>query len=352
MQNHYAILGIPTSASLDEIKKAYKNLAKKYHPDVHKGDKNKEDYFKKINEAYQTLSDPIKKQRYDAYYLNPIPPSNPAPKKQYKPKTPSSKEKQEEAKLLKKYYTYTFIIALLVIILGTYFYYFMNDLSAQKFLEKGRQMERIQHYPSALQSYLSALEFDKDNPIALEKSADLFIQINKNYTIAVEHYILSYAHHRSMNDKLRVHYKYIDALIKSNQNYKAESSILSLPYDTLRKSYTDSLNFLQLLILNEKNNPQETLKFIDILLTNQEETYPILLLKARNQLQQSDTTGCIITLAELREKYPNKGATYYYNAFLYIFKKQYPLACEELSIGYQLDQELPRHPFDVYCNTP
>lgn len=65
MQDYYDLLGVPSSASSDEIRKAYKRLALLYHPDRNHNDKQAEDTFKKINGAYQVLSDPVKKNRYD-----------------------------------------------------------------------------------------------------------------------------------------------------------------------------------------------------------------------------------------------------------------------------------------------
>ncbi len=65
MQDYYNILGIPSTASSEDIKRAYKKLAIVYHPDKNQGDIKAEEQFKLINEAYQTLSDPIKKNRYD-----------------------------------------------------------------------------------------------------------------------------------------------------------------------------------------------------------------------------------------------------------------------------------------------
>lgn len=65
--DYYKILNIDKTASAAEIKKAYRKLAIKYHPDKTKGDKASEDKFKKISEAYAVLSDPEKKQQYDTY---------------------------------------------------------------------------------------------------------------------------------------------------------------------------------------------------------------------------------------------------------------------------------------------
>ncbi len=65
--DYYNILGISKSASDAEIKKAYRKLAMKYHPDKTKGNKELEDKFKKISEAYAVLSDPEKRKQYDTY---------------------------------------------------------------------------------------------------------------------------------------------------------------------------------------------------------------------------------------------------------------------------------------------
>jgi curved DNA-binding protein CbpA len=66
VENFYEILGIPRSADLTTIKAAYKRLAKKWHPDRNPQNPDAEEMFKRINEAYHTLSDPLKKLNYDS----------------------------------------------------------------------------------------------------------------------------------------------------------------------------------------------------------------------------------------------------------------------------------------------
>src|SRR3954464_7925598 len=64
-QDYYAVLGVPASASQDEIKKQYRKLASKHHPDKNPNDPKAADKFKSISEAYQTLGDAEKRKQYD-----------------------------------------------------------------------------------------------------------------------------------------------------------------------------------------------------------------------------------------------------------------------------------------------
>src|SRR5512135_666907 len=66
-QDYYEVLGVGRTASQEEIRKAYKRLARKHHPDLNPGDKAAEERFKRVQEAYDVLSDPKKRQMYDQF---------------------------------------------------------------------------------------------------------------------------------------------------------------------------------------------------------------------------------------------------------------------------------------------
>src|SRR5438477_5807596 len=65
--DYYETLGVARTADADEVRKAYRKLARKYHPDLNPGDKSSEERFKNVQEAYDVLSDPKKRQMYDQY---------------------------------------------------------------------------------------------------------------------------------------------------------------------------------------------------------------------------------------------------------------------------------------------
>ena len=81
-KDYFQVLGVDRSADADAIKKAFRSLARQYHPDVNPGDAQAEARFKEISEAYEVLSDPEKRRRYEQFgqYWNCLLYTSPSPR--------------------------------------------------------------------------------------------------------------------------------------------------------------------------------------------------------------------------------------------------------------------------------
>lgn len=151
MINHYAILGVSEDASQPEIKVAFKKLALRYHPDKNNGDPEMEERFKEVNQAYQVLSNPFEKARYDLnlrfgsyvqqeqYYP---PPQPEAPRPSYR-RRPVYKERQinwRENWIATGYaFAFTFVVAAIVMI-GITIKNYIDAQNLKELLTKRREV--------------------------------------------------------------------------------------------------------------------------------------------------------------------------------------------------------------------
>lgn len=170
--DHYQVLGISRNASENDIKIAFKTLAKKYHPDKHQGQAFYEEHFKKINLAYQVLSDKNKKSLYDRRFYpqsSITTRSSPEAKKRYTnttkrpaPKSASTGTRSYSKQVERKAWIITSLGILGVTALGTFLYFFMNHYTANLYYEEGIALEKDKAYIAAMQKYSEALGFEKD----------------------------------------------------------------------------------------------------------------------------------------------------------------------------------------------
>lgn len=171
--NYYQILGVGPKASPDEIRAAYKKLALKYHPDVNQGSKESEERFKEVLEAYQTLSDPQKKDLYDLrlFYRaftqggesarpsggQPDPVYRGTPRTGYERERADYRRRQQDRQAYREYrgpaesnHLTLHTVALTLLVLGSFamislwFGWMMNKYTARQALEQGQYQRALE----------------------------------------------------------------------------------------------------------------------------------------------------------------------------------------------------------------
>lgn len=162
--NHYDVLGVTSAAKDEEIKIAYKNMAKKYHPDRNPGNKEFEDEFKKVNEAYQVLSDNSKRFFYDIKLESvtlghsAVAPPTPDPKWRAFNKKKFAAGNGMPA-IEKKVWILAGAGLLLMLCGGILVYSYMNRYSAEQLYNEGLEHEKHKSYVTAMERYSEALGY-------------------------------------------------------------------------------------------------------------------------------------------------------------------------------------------------
>ncbi|MDB5255997.1 MAG: dnaJ [Chitinophagaceae bacterium] len=213
--NHYQVLGVPRNASLDNIKKAYKTLAKKYHPDVNPGSKFYEDHFKKVTAAYAVLSDPVKRQQYDVklYQAERPPITRPAqtrPSAQQRPRRTAPAQTQASFSLSlgmpSKQNLIVIGVILLFVIGGYTLFNVMNRLASDNHYELGLESEKKKDYAGAMYYYQQGIEMDNSNYKIQEHLANVLVsarpEFKESYLQAAHLYARVLQHTKENKDTL------------------------------------------------------------------------------------------------------------------------------------------------------
>jgi curved DNA-binding protein CbpA len=356
MENYYETLGVKNTASFEEIKAAYKSLAKKYHPDKHQGDKYYEDLFKKVNAAYQTLSDPQKRRLYDLkqhYYYNPPQKSGkaqgnsaskPRASRQPRPKpatTPEPKVLNKETRI----YLYTGLALMLLVVCSILFYHYMNNKMAAKTHEEAVQFEKNGEWLKALESYTESISFDEGYAPAFQKRALLRLHMLGDYRGAVLD--LTKAIDNTENPSWDLFYERGKANIKINKNsaaledfnesikrnptkdstYLYRGEILQYAKGDCRSAHLDYIKFL-------KHQPKSEMALLNLANCYQE----------LNQHQKS--IGIYTDMIKSRQ---NPGIAHYYRGLAYSRIVDSSQACSDFKKALEYDIRQAKKLHRRYC---
>lgn len=223
MQNYYEILGVDQTADAATIRAAYKRMAMIYHPDRNAGDKRAEEIFKTVNEAYHTLSDPLKKSRYDArlnpaYTLTPEEWNRVVRRKYYQPR----QSKQQYYVVDKEYFRIQGLTFLVFIVIAGFCFALLN--TAQYFFEQ----KRLKHYEA--------------NRKTLKLAGNLFTSGRFDDALTIVHTL-------SEKEPMEYHVYYTrDSLVDelrtlANEQYKAKDFAAAVGLYLILKKYEQPVSY-------------------------------------------------------------------------------------------------------------
>ena len=358
-ENYYQILGVGIRATPEEIKSAYKRLALKHHPDVNQGSKQHEERFKQVLEAYQTLSDPAKKDLYDlrlfykVFQGNPSPGKNSSPDPAYKgvPKTRRDKEREEYQRrrpdreayrkytgppIREKVTLHSFAITLLVIgsavMLFLWFGDMMNRYTAKEHLSRG--------------DFATALEFD-------DTYADA--------------YFARYQYRKRITQNLPMLMQDLNSAIRfgddSKSEWYVERAAVYFKMDSLDKTRDDLLRarfispasdtaafYLGDLYSDVLNNKQKALYYYDTTLQINPNFYPALFGKAFMLYQLKRLPQALSAFNQCLIQAPEDKRLYFYRGSVSLALGDSVAACTDLDQSLTMGMDEAKPLVDSYCS--
>jgi curved DNA-binding protein CbpA len=350
----YDILGIPSSSTTEEIKAAYKKLAKQHHPDKNAGSNWHEEQFKKINQAYQVLSDASKRRQYDSrleyeafQQQNKTNGNNsrPTPKTEYKRSVYASK-KSKSAKNSALYKIYLIIAGVFLFtgIAGYFFYDFMNHYTAEDLYKQAKELDKTGRYKEAFMLYTDALSFDNKYSEAYEKRAVASINAIEDYKSAEYDYTNAIIY--SKEPSANLYFKRAKCLLhlkKYNLAIIDLDSVLSINHSA------DSAVFYKAEINYFIENYRNAIPDYSLFLTRHPSSSESLLKRSFCYYKNEQYQEALNDFEQLHKLKPEDGETYYYSAFTHFALKDSIKGCNDLNYAYIMGFGEANNALKMYC---
>jgi curved DNA-binding protein CbpA len=348
MQDHYQTLGISPSATSGQIKIAYRRLALKYHPDRNPGDSNAENHFIAVTEAYEVLSDPVKRHKYDhgiSFDDDDFAPDytqrRPPPQYYYK-------YKPEKIVYSRKDYALAYTAVGIMIIVAVVLPLYLLQLTSTKYYSLAVDNYFQGKYYSALHNIdLSIKDMSSHNDEACALASVILVHRLQKYDYALRYIERGLGYHP--NDSLASELHYLKGIchakLSEPQAALNEFSLVK-NYST---AYDSSLFRSAVILIFNQHNLDSAQSIIDQLLSRNHDNYSAEYLKGIVYEQKSEPHHAYEVFSNLINKPFNKAAVYFHLAQSEIKLNLTDSACAHLQIASDFRLLEAQQLLALYC---
>ncbi|WMJ74282.1 DnaJ domain-containing protein [Cytophagaceae bacterium ABcell3] len=354
---YYQILGISPTANQEEIKAAFKKLAVKYHPDKNPGSSFAEEHFKKVNEAYQVLSDPRKRKQYDlrqmyqrqrsysststaSYAEKP----KPKPKASYKARRPSAKKKPG-VKLAHVFMSLGIFAVLIVA--AVFFYNFMNRFASDKYFAEGIDLKAKGFYVQAYQKFSESVELNPENPDPYAERAALRIHLFDDYRGSIS----DYNSHIAFSEEPAAEVYFDRAMAYVNLK-KYKPAVEDLNVFLSQYPENDSALFVRAEIKNYAlSDPANAIKDYNKLLDIDDQLVDAWYGRGVGRLYVGQYDSSVIDLKRALELEPDRMEIVYHMGLAYFAKGDTVTACRDWKVADENGYEYAGEAYKKHCRS-
>jgi curved DNA-binding protein CbpA len=349
MADYYQVLGIEKNATSGQIKIAYRRLALQFHPDKNPENQLAQNKFIRISEAYEVLSDPIKRERYDlglnietkeSYY-------DPRTRRRSPPNFYYRKQ-SEKARYTKRDYAYATAAVIAIIILAVVFPIYMVQRSSEKHFNKAVSYYLAGKYYSALHNVdLSIRDMSGINDEACALASVILVHRLKRYDFALKYIERGLGY--NPEDSLASEFHYLKGICFAKTR-KPELALQEFSKVLNKSSNYDSSLFRSAVILTYESSKLDSAEvLLDQLIERNKNHYAANYFKGIIYEKKSDHRKAFTIFSSLVNKPFNQAAIYYHLARSEIKLNLSDSACAHLEIASNYNLIEAKQLMNLYC---
>lgn len=350
MPDYYDILGIDASATSGQIKVAYRRLALQFHPDKNPGNQLSENKFIEITEAYEVLSDPVKRDRYDSGLNVHLDEDLEEPSTRRRPPPPYFyyKHKPEKKTYTRRDYTFATAAVVAIIIIAVVFPIYLIQVTSEKYFHKAVSNYLAGKYYSALHNVdLSIKDLSSTNDEAYALASVILVHKLNKYDHALKY--IDKGIDSNPTDSMESEFHYLKGICYSKSE-KPQLALHEFSQVLSTSSNYDSSLFRAAIILTYQESDLDSATYLlDQLTNHNKDNHAAQYFKGIIYEKQANHKQAYEVFSNLIDKPFNRAATYYHLARSEIKLNLTDSACAHLQIASNYNLMEAKQLHRLYC---